>query len=91
MSLMKDKDAALARAADDKKLTAAARAERDAAASRQQAVAAQFAALQVQPTPALAGCCVFQTCVSVNIIEVLLSSLQSPDDSCAERTRPAVT
>lgn len=47
MSLMKDKDAALARAADDKKLTAAARSERDAALSKQQAVAAQFAALQV--------------------------------------------
>jgi hypothetical protein len=47
MSLMKDKDAALARIADDKKLTAAARVERDGAAAKQQAVAAELLALQV--------------------------------------------
>jgi hypothetical protein len=47
MSLMKDKDTALARIADDKKLTAAARAERDGAVAKQQAVAAELAALQV--------------------------------------------
>lgn len=47
MSLMKEKDAALARIADDKKLLAAARAERDSAAAKQAVVASELAALQV--------------------------------------------
>ncbi len=48
MTLMKEKDAALTLAADGKKLAAAARGERDSAAAKQLAVAAELAALQVQ-------------------------------------------
>jgi hypothetical protein len=47
MSLMKEKDNALSRAADDKRLTAAARAERDDALSKQLAVTAELEAVQV--------------------------------------------
>jgi hypothetical protein len=47
-SMAKEKDAALARAADDKKLTAAARAERDAAVAKQLAAAAELASMQVR-------------------------------------------
>lgn len=50
MSLMKEKDTILAHVADDKKLAAAARGERDGAAAKQLAVAAELAALQVQHT-----------------------------------------
>lgn len=49
MSFMKEKDAALARIADDKRAAAAARLERDSAVAKQQAVAAELSALQVKP------------------------------------------
>jgi hypothetical protein len=48
MSFMKEKDAALARIADDKRAAAAARLERDSAVAKQQAVAAELAALQAK-------------------------------------------
>ncbi len=55
-SLAKEKEAALARAADDKKLFTAARGERDAAVAKQLSAAAELAAMQVRRRIALRGC-----------------------------------
>jgi hypothetical protein len=81
MSLMKEKDAALARIAEDKKLCAAARVERDNAAAKQAVVASEVAALQVSKSSK-------QSCFCIRIVwqPPLILGLQSEIDRIARET-----